>query len=235
VPTRAVAQFRPLVRSPQHYQTQRRLSPRRRPASLPWCPTCPSVTTFAIDKLQRLTCPRQHPNLGVRRLDWRRYPAGYTTISAEEPSLHSRFPVAFRPPALASWASCARPELSLPYGRPTLPHAQGPNGVSTFRTNEIRPGRASSLLRDGGAHTADRNSPAATCRFPTASPLPRYYPSISEAADDEAFEDSLTFTRPVFPSPVVPGWNRNPWASPSSFEPRRYQRRTLRWGQAIEH
>jgi hypothetical protein len=40
------------------------------------------------------------------------------------------------------------------------------------------------------------------------------------------------FTRPVFPSPVAPGWNGRPWASTPSFEPRRYQRRTSGWGQA---
>ena len=28
------------------------------------------------------------------------------------------------------------------------------------------------------------------------------------------------FTRPVFPSPVAPGWNGRPWTHPPSFEPR---------------
>jgi hypothetical protein len=27
--------------------------------------------------------------------------------------------------------------------------------------------------------------------------------------DYEAYEDSLTFTRPVFPLPTIPGWNEN--------------------------
>ena len=43
------------------------------------------------------------------------------------------------------------------------------------------------------------------------------------------------FTRPVFPSPVAPGWNRSPWAFPPSFAPRPHGRRTSGWGQAIEH
>lgn len=124
-------------------------------------------------RFQQLTCPRQRPYLGVRRLARRRYPAGYTKTSMKEPSVCSRFPVAFRPPALASWASCARPRISFPYGRLTPPNQRGPDGVSTFPTSEIRPGWAPSLLRDGGALTAGRSSPAAACRFPAASPLPR--------------------------------------------------------------
>src|SRR3954467_7140035 len=42
-------------------------------------------------------------------------------------------------------------------------------------------------------------------------------PPTGGAADNGACEDSLSFTRPAFPSPVAPGWNRNasafPWAS----------------------
>ena len=32
---------------------------------------------------------------------------------------------------------------------------------------------------------------------------------IGEGWDHEAYEDSLAFTRPVFPSPAIPGWNEN--------------------------
>jgi hypothetical protein len=32
---------------------------------------------------------------------------------------------------------------------------------------------------------------------------------IGGAADNGAYEDSLTFTRPAFPSPAIPGWNEN--------------------------
>src|SRR5690349_6151872 len=43
--------------------------------------------------------PRQHP-FGSRHQA--QYPTGYTGRSAEEPTIMSRFPVAFRPPAFAS-------------------------------------------------------------------------------------------------------------------------------------
>jgi hypothetical protein len=109
------------------------------------------------------------------------------------------------------------------------------DGVSTFRTREIRPDRVPSLLRDGGAPTTGQSSPVAACRFPAASPKPRRHIPSPGLSDDEASEDSPTFTRPVFPSPVTPGWSGSPWAPPSSFGPRRHQRRPLRWGQALEH
>jgi hypothetical protein len=146
-----------------------------------------------------------------------------------------RFPVAFRPPAFASWASCSRPRISSPYGRLTPPHRRGPDGVSTFPTSELRPDWAPSLLRDGGAPTAGRSSPAAACRFPAASPLPRYNlppPKLQMTKHARIHVHSPARSSPL---PVAPGWSGVPWASPSSFEPRRYQRRTLRWGQAIEH
>jgi hypothetical protein len=99
----------------------------------------------------------------------------------------------------------------------------------------MRPDWVPSLLRDGGAHTTDQSSPVAACRFPAASPIPRLDIPSPRLSDDEAFEDSPTFTRPDFPSPVAPGWSGDPWAYPSSFGPRRHQRRPLRWGQALEH
>jgi hypothetical protein len=57
-----------------------------------------------------------------------------------------RFPVAFRPPAFASWASCSRqgvgPPLRLAYrpapGKPES--VPDPDGFSMFRTRETRLG-----------------------------------------------------------------------------------------------
>ncbi len=54
------------------------------------------------------------------------------------------------------------------------------------------------------------------CRLPLLSGqscTPASHPT-SGAADDEASKDLLTFTRPVFPSPVAPGWSGDPWAFP---------------------
>jgi len=142
----------------------------------------------------------------------------------------------FRSPAFASWASCSRHGIP-PSSRSAYPATTrlGPDGVSTFHTCETRPDWVPSLLRDDGAHTTGQSSPVAARRFPAASPIPRFGIPSPRLFDDEAFEDSPTFTRPVFPSPVAPGWSGDPWASSSSFGPRRCQRRPLRWGQALEH
>jgi hypothetical protein len=58
----------------------------------------------------------------------------------------SRFPVAFRPPAFASWPSIARwgvgPSLRLAYRA-----NPDPNGVVTLHMHEMRPGRVPSIPR----------------------------------------------------------------------------------------
>jgi hypothetical protein len=58
------------------------------------------------------------------------------------------FPVAFRPPAFACWASCSRRGLLLPVtvGLPGI--CLDPDGVSTFRASESRPDWVPSLPRD---------------------------------------------------------------------------------------
>ena len=61
--------------------------------------------------VQRLTCPRQRP-FGPSHQGW--YPASYPRRPAEGPTMSPRFPVAFRPPAFASWASCSRRGVPLP-------------------------------------------------------------------------------------------------------------------------
>jgi hypothetical protein len=69
--------------------------------------------------------------------------------AGEGPAMMSRFPAAFRPPAFASWSSCARrgtgPSLRSAY-RSLLP-GPDPDGVATFRAHELRPGWVPSLPR----------------------------------------------------------------------------------------
>jgi hypothetical protein len=88
---------------------------------------------------QRLTCPRQPAFTSGHQA---RYPTGYLRQSAEEPTTLPQFPVSFRLSAFASWTSCSRPGVQLPlrsaYRR--RPSATDPDGVSTFRTHEMRPG-----------------------------------------------------------------------------------------------
>jgi hypothetical protein len=46
---------------------------------------------------------------------------------------------------------------------------------------------------------------------------------------------SSDFPRPIFPSPVAPGWRRAPLGFLPSFAPGPYEPRTSGWGQAVEH
>ena len=173
------------------------------------CPTCPPIPTELTSIRFTAHLPTSAPLSG---------PGHRGSVSGQLPSNGHleeqpqalRFPVGFRPPAFASWASCSRQRIppSLTVG---LPHRHsGPDsvGVPAFRTCEKRPGWVPPLLRGGGVLPAIATSMTGACRFSTASPLP------AEAFhrrgwDYEAYEDSLTFTRPAFPSPVVPGWNVN--------------------------
>jgi hypothetical protein len=92
--------------------------------------------------------------------------------------LSSWFPVAFRLPAFASWAFLFPPRDSafLAIGLPfTRIGCRDLDGVSVFRTNEIRVGRVPPVLRGYGAHTADEAASAAAA----ASLRPALYSGVS--------------------------------------------------------
>jgi hypothetical protein len=93
----------------------------------------------------------------------------------EEQPRSLRFPVGFRPPAFASWASCSRQRNSaaLTIGLPCRRGGSDLVGVPAFRTCETRPGWVPSLLRGGGVVPATETSMTGACRFTTASPVPR--------------------------------------------------------------
>jgi hypothetical protein len=84
----------------------------------------------------------------------------------------SRFPVAFRPPSLAS--RVIHPPLGdwafLAVGLPDTTLCRDPIGVS--RSTRTRYDRGGCLLYpgDGGAPSAGQDAPADACRFPAASP-----------------------------------------------------------------
>ena len=74
---------------------------------------------------------------------------------------------------------------------------------------------------DGDAHPTDLHSPAGACRFPATSPYtPLLHPTWRGRLFTRHQRRFTRFTRPVFPSPVAPGWNGRPWASTPSFAPR---------------
>ena len=102
--------------------------------------------------------------------------------------------------------------LSSPYGRPTDPH-KGPDldGVSAFRTHELRPGWAYPLPR-GPRCSSDRSrSPASARRILSGQSLhPATTIHLCGALLDEAStRGSHEFARPDFPSPDAPGWNES--------------------------
>jgi hypothetical protein len=74
------------------------------PFTTEWRLTCASVPAVPAGRLQRLTCPRGRA-FAPGRVPVR-YPASYARRPTEGWSTSSRFPVAFRLPAFASWASC---------------------------------------------------------------------------------------------------------------------------------
>jgi len=135
----------------------------------------------------------------------------------------SRFPAAFRPPAFASWSSCARwgagPSLRSAYRS----CCQGRTPTGLPRSARMSCGRGGCPLYPGdcGARTAGRSSPAAACRLAAARPCtPVQQPTTGGFLSRGIIKGSRSFTRPAFPSPVAPGWSGSPWAcSPELHTP----------------
>ena len=137
------------------------------------CPTCPRL------KRRHHVSPKAHlahvsTPFGSAQT---RYPASYPTRRLEETAFASRFPAAFRPPALASWAILFPPGFGLPHGRPTGPARPGPGRGFHVPHAQDPAGEGAALSRGGGVHAAGKCPPAAACRFSAASPAPRYHPS----------------------------------------------------------
>ena len=167
----------------------------------------------------QLTCPRQRPfrDPGTSA----RYPASYPTTATWRSS-HDRCgflsTFAHRHSLLGHPVPARRIPPFLTVGLPGPRSGPDSVGVSAFRTCETRPGWVPSLLRGGGVVPATATSMTGACRFTTASPSTPLQHPIGEGWDHEAYEDSPIFTRPVFPSPTIPGWNGDgfgfsPWAS----------------------
>ena len=133
------------------------------------------------------------------------------------PAMMSRFPAAFRPPAFASWSSCARqgtgPSLRSAYRS----CCQDRTLTGLPRSARMSCGRGGCPLYPGdcGARTAGRSSPAAACRLAAASPCtPVQQPTTGGFLSRGIIKGSRSFTRPAFPSPVAPGWSGSPRACP---------------------
>ena len=107
-------------------------------------------------------------------------------------------------------------ELGPPHGRLTEPRVRTPNGVTAFRTHELRPGWAPSLPRgrrcSSRTGATSRPAPAASLRlvpFP-----PPTVPPARMLLNEASTKGSHVFARPVFPSPVAARMER---AAASAF------------------
>jgi hypothetical protein len=123
--------------------------------------------------------------------------------------------------------------------RPPRTRMIGPCRVSTFRTNQID--RGGCLLYPG-----KRWCPPGRLTVTDQHSSLRSGQSLNLNPAEGFRLAGLTLTRhqtevhsrsPVrsSPCPVAPGRNGNPWASPPSFTPRRYQQRMSERGQVNGH
>ena len=156
----------------------------------------------------------------------------------EDAAIVSRFPVAFPQPAFASRSSDSRRGVGRssrsayrrrqsafgPRRGSRVPHARAATGVgATYTPRTAVPSRT-----EGRAQPA----PAAS-RRPVLAPRSDIPPR--GALLHEASTRVQRFTRPVFPSPLAPGWNGRPWAFPRASHPAVTGGARRGWGQAIEH
>ena len=153
-----------------------------------------------------------------------------------------RFPVAFRPPALASWASCTRrglgPSLPPAYRHP-LPAWRTPTGFPCSARMRHDWGWAPSVPRGRWCPHGRAQSLAAICRLPTARPLSSRRSTPSRDVQLTRHQRGFTGIHPMPSLPLAcgPRTERAPLGFPVSFAPdRRWQRRsrTSRRGQVSD-
>ena len=95
------------------------------------------------------------------------YPAGYPGGPAKARLSRPGFPLPFRPPAFASWSSCARQGTGPSSRSACRSCCQGRTLTGLPRSARMSCGRGGCPLYPGdcGARTAGRSSPAAACRL----------------------------------------------------------------------
>ena len=154
----------------------------------------------------------------------------------------ARFPVAFRLPAFASWASCTRQGLgpSLP---PAYRHPQTawrtPTGFPCSARMRHDWGWVPPVPRGRWCPHGRIQSLAATGRLPTARPLSSRFSDPSQEAQLTRHQRGFTGIHPMPSLPLAcePRTERGLLGFPVSFAPdRRWQRRprTSRWGQVSD-
>jgi hypothetical protein len=150
--------------------------------------------------------------------------------------MSSRFPAAFRPPAFASWASCSRHGFGSPYGRLTGARAPDPDGVSMFRTREMRLGKG--VLYTPGTAVPTRPRMLHDRRLPHHSGASLISPVLHPAREVMLTRHHQGFpvSRPVPSLPLAcdPRPERGPLGFSMSSAPGRYRPRTSWRGQVTD-
>ncbi len=169
-------------------------------------------STGSPDRVSALSRPGTRP--GIRPVMRNNRP--------EQAVIVSRFPVAFRLPAFASRSSAARrgigPSSRSAYrgetSRPDL------DGVTAFRTRELRPGWVPSLPRGRWCSPGQVVSLTGTCRSAAASP----YSPPAQPIERGPLHEASTRVQAIDPSglPLAcgrPDGTGRPWALPRASHP----------------
>jgi hypothetical protein len=148
-------------------------------------------------------------------------------------------PAAFRPPAFASQPSFPARGSRPSYDRPASADAPDPDGVSAFRTHEIRPDRAPSLPRDQRCSrrpgAIPGPPPAAPQRRRPCTPAPVRHLSGAMPHETSIKGSRRSPARPS-PHPWPPDDTGNPPAFPRASHPHGQDPRThARAGTGSEH
>ncbi len=127
-------------------------------------------------------------------------------------------------------------EFRVPYGRPTR-QRRAWTWTGFPRSTPARYDRVGCPLYpgDGGAHPGRMPCPTSACRFTTASPYTALPPPTCAAPDNETSTRVHAIHPSGLPLTCNPRVERGPSGFPSSFAPRRYQRRTSKVGPRREH
>jgi hypothetical protein len=132
----------------------------------------------------------------------------------------SRFPAAFRPPAFASRSSDSRRGIGPSLRSAYRPSGRTPTGLPRSARMSCDRGGCPLYPEDDGAHPG--LSRLLSRRLPllggqSLHPAPTSHPTRYRFTRHQ--RGFKRFTRPVFPSPVAPGWNGRPWAFPRAPHP----------------
>ncbi len=216
--------WRRAVRSPRPHASRSRASrrarpPVRSPRRMSRRPTCPSVRCLWSSSSSQAHLTASAPFRAGHKA---RYPAGYPRRPAGGASHHvpvSRLPFGYRHSLLGHPIPAGG--LGLPHGRLTGQRPD-PNGVTTFRTHELRPGWVPSLPRGWRCSSrTERSHSAGACRIYCGQSLHPAPTSIYAGLNITRHQRG--FTR-VHPSglPLAcgrPDATGRPWAFPRASHP----------------